>query len=72
MYLGIKIVFVGLTRQELILHKHVKREKISFYYNLQLLHFTYLCKVRFCQVIAKNHPFNVCLTRQELIVQKNV
>ena len=41
--------------------ENVKWEKVLFYYNLQLLHSTYLCNVRSCQVVAENRPYNVCL-----------
>jgi hypothetical protein len=57
--LPFKIVFIGLTRQVLILHEYVKWKKVLFYYNLQLLYLTFLCKIKFCQVVAENRPFYV-------------
>ena len=55
--LPFKIVFISLTRQELILDENVKWKKVLFYYNLQLLHLTFLCKMKSCKVIVKNRPF---------------
>ena len=79
--LAFKIVFISVTRQEGILHKNVKEEKVLFKYYLQLLYLTFLCKIKSCQVIAENPPFYVYFgvknrfyefNRQESILYDNV
>ena len=56
-FLAFKIVFISITRQELILYKNVKGVKVLFYYNLQLLYLTFLCKIKSCKLIVKNRRF---------------
>ena len=55
--LALKIVFVSLTHQELILHENVKQKKVLLKYYLQLFYLIFLFKLKSCQVIAKKRPF---------------
>ena len=55
--LAFQIVFISLTRQELILHEIVNEKKVLFGILSTTFVFNFLCKIKSCQVIAENRAF---------------